>query len=180
MISLDVMLWVFIILFAFIGALRGWAKELLVTASIILAFFAMVVFENFIPFFKELFTTSTPQTVFWVRTVIIGALVVFGYQTPRFPRLAESGRFMRNMLQDTLLGLLFGAINGYLLFGTLWYYLDASNYPFPFIIRPDAVTAIGQQALAWIHRLPPEWLMTTPTIYIAVVICFIFVVVVII
>ena len=178
MISIHVMLWIFIILFAIIGAMRGWAKELLVTFSTILALFTMRVFESFVPFFKNMLETSTPEAVFWIRSGIIAALVFFGYQTPKLQRLSESGRFVRHFLQDSLLGGFLGAVNGYLVFGTIWYYLTAAGYPFAFVTAPDPATASGLAALNWINYLPPSWLMGTPAIYFAVAICFIFVVVV--
>lgn len=178
MISLNVLLWIFILLFALVGAMRGWAKELLVTFSIILAMFTLTVFETFVPFFKNVITTSQPSSVFWLRSGIIAALIFFGYQTPKIPKIAESGRFVRNLLQDTLLGGVLGGFNGYLIFGTLWYFLHSANYPFTFVIPPDAATETGQAALRWIALLPPAWLMTSPTVYIAVALCFVFVIVV--
>lgn len=178
MISIHVMLWIFIILFAIVGAMRGWAKELLVTFSIILALFTMNVFETFVPFFKSMIQTSSPEAVFWIRSGIVSALVFFGYQTPKLQRLAESGRFVRHFLQDSLLGGFLGAVNGYLIFGTIWYYLNASGYPFSFVTAPDPATANGLAAINWINFLPPSWLMGTPAIYFAVAICFIFVLVV--
>ncbi|KAF0111095.1 MAG: hypothetical protein FD147_1196 [Chloroflexi bacterium] len=178
MISLHVMLFIFIILFAIIGAMRGWAKELLVMFSVILALFTMNVLESFVPFFKDTIKASLPGTVFWIRTAILSALVFFGYQTPKLQKLADSGRFVRNMLQDSLLGGFLGAVNGYLVFGTIWYYLNAAGYPFSFVLAPDPVTANGIAAINWINYLPPAWLMGTPAIYFAVVICFVFVLVV--
>jgi uncharacterized membrane protein required for colicin V production len=178
MISLNVLLWIFIILFALVGAMRGWAKELLVTFSIILAMFTMNVFETFVPFFKNIIATSKPESVFWLRAGILALLVFFGYQTPKIPKISESGRFVRNFLQDTMLGGVLGAFNGYLVFGSLWYYLNAAGYPFAFVIPPDPATLSGQAALRWIASLPPAWLITSPTIYIAVAICFVFVIVV--
>ena len=53
-----------------------------------------------------------------------------------------------------------------------------AGYPYPFVLPPDALTQSGQTALRWIENLPPAWLMTTPTIYIAVAVCFVFVLVV--
>ena len=178
MISIHVLLWLFIGLFTIIGAMRGWAKELLVTFSVILALFTMNIFESFVPFYKSIMSTSSPSSVFWIRTGIISALVFFGYQTPKLQRLAESGRFVRNFLQDTLLGGFLGAINGYLVFGTIWYYLNAAGYPFSFVMAPDPATANGIAALAWLNYLPPAWLMGNPAIYFAVAICFIFILVV--
>ena len=178
MISLNVLLLIFVILFALVGSMRGWAKELLVTFSIILALFTLTILESYIPFFKEALTNSEPTTVFFIKSGILAGLVFFGYQTPRIPKLAESGRFIRNLLQDTLLGTVLGALNGYLVFGTLWYFLNSADYPFKFVTAPDALTQIGQATLNWIKYLPPSWLMVVPVIYIAVAVCFVFVLVV--
>ena len=49
MIGLNAIFWMFVILFGIIGAMRGWAKELLVTFSVILAMFILTVLENFVP-----------------------------------------------------------------------------------------------------------------------------------
>jgi uncharacterized membrane protein required for colicin V production len=178
MISLHVILFIFIILFGLIGSMRGWAKEVLVMFSVVLALFSITVLESFVPFFKETIKSSLPGTVFWLRAGILIALVFFGYQTPKFPRLAESGRFVRNILQDTLLGGFLGLINGYLIMGTIWFYLHSAGYPFSFVLPPDPATANGIASLNWINFLPPAWLMGTPAIYFAVALCFIFVLVV--
>lgn len=180
MISLNVMLGIFIILFALAGAMRGWAKELLVTFSVILAMFTLSVLDSFVPFYKEAVQTMTAESVFYLKSSILAGLVFAGYQTPKIPRLAASERFLRHLLQDTLLGFILGGINGYLVFGTLWYYLHAAGYPFSFVAAPDALTQTGQAALRWIEFLPPAWLMTTPAIYIAVAVCFVFVLVVLV
>ena len=178
MISLNVLLFIFIALFAIIGAMRGWAKELLVTFSIILAMFTINVLETWVPFFKETIDTATPQAVFWIRTSILTALVFAGYQTPKIPRLAETGRFVRNILQDGLLGVFLGGVNGFLIFGTIWYYLDTAGYPFAFVTAPDITTPAGEAAARLLAILPPQWLMGTPAIYFAVAICFVFVIMV--
>lgn len=178
MISIHMMLILFILLFAIIGSMRGWAKELLVTFSVILALFTMNVLESFVPFYKEIIQTGSEKSVFWMRTIILSALVFFGYQTPKLQRLIESGRFVRNFLQDSLLGGFLGAVNGFLIFGTIWYYLNTAGYPFTFVSAPDPATANGIAALSWINFLPPSWLMGNPAIYFAVAICFIFILVV--
>ncbi len=178
MISLDVMLFIFMLLFAVIGAMRGWSKELLVAFSIVLALFTLFVLESFVPFFEEFMASSTPKAIFLVRTAILAGLAFFGYQTPRFPKFAESERFMRNHLQDALLGIVFGALNGFLIFGSIWFFLHSSGYPLSYVQPPLADTDAGEAALGWIKFLPPNWLMTSPAVYFAVVICFILVIVV--
>jgi len=105
------------------------------------------------------------------------ALVFFGYQTPYFPRLASTNRFVSDKFQDTLLGVFLGAINGYLIFGTIWYWLHELNYPFSIITAPVPGTAMGDAALKIIPFLAPHWL-GTPVIFFAVGIAFVFVLVV--
>jgi uncharacterized membrane protein required for colicin V production len=178
MISLHIILLIFVVLFGIIGSMRGWAKEVLVTFSVILAMFTLTILETFVPFFKEIVKTASPASLFWIRSGILCGLVFFGYQTPKFPRLAESGKFIRNLLQDTLLGGFLGMINGFLVMGTVWYFLHTSAYPFNFILAPDPATANGMASLNVIQFLPPSWLMTSPTIYIAVAVCFVIVLVV--
>jgi hypothetical protein len=80
---------------------------------------------------------------------------------------------MREKIQDSLLGILVGAINGYFLFGSLLYYLDAFKYPFPW------VTAPSQDLLGLLAYMPPAWL-GVPAVYFAVAVAFTLVVVVVI
>lgn len=178
MISIHVLLWIFIVLFAIVGAIRGWAKELLVIFAVILSLFSINVLENNVPFFKAIMESSSDASAFWIHAGVIAALVFFGYQTPKLQRLVDSGRFVRSLLQDTTVGGIFGAINGYLIFGSIWYYLNQAGYPFSFVTAPDPTTLNGVAAINWIEFLPPSWLMGNPAIYIAVVICFILVLVV--
>lgn len=175
MISLHIILLIFVLLFGIIGSMRGWAKEVLVTFSVILSMFTLTILETYIPFFKEIIRTSSPSSIFWIRTGILSILVFFGYETPKIPRLSDSGRFIRNLMQDTLLGGFVGMINGFLIVGSIWFFLQAQNYPFGFVIAPDPATANGLASLNLIQFLPPVWLMTTPMIYIAVAVCFVIV-----
>ena len=47
MIPIETVFYMFIVVFAFIGFVRGWAREILVTASVILAYFIMFVLLSF-------------------------------------------------------------------------------------------------------------------------------------
>ncbi len=174
MLSLSFIFWMYVVLFAVIGAMRGWAKELLVACAVVLGIFVISVLEKFVPFVRD---TITGESRFWVRAGIVAGLVFFGYQTPRLPRLSDSPRFIRDTLQDGLLGLFLGAINGYLIFGTLWFYLNDANYPFPYISAPVPGSPLGDAALKLIPMLPPAWL-GAPFIYFAVAASFVFVLVV--
>lgn len=177
MISLDVIFWMYVFLFALIGAMRGWARELLVSFSVILALFLLSVLERFVPFIRDTLMVNNPNSFFWLRSILLLSLVFFGYQTPKFPKLANSGRFIRDHFQDILLGLFLGAVNGYLIFGSLWFFLDDAGYPFSFILAPDLNSEVGIIAQELLSFMPPE-LLGSPTIYFAVAIAFVFVLVV--
>jgi len=176
MLTLDVVFWMYVILLAFIGGMRGWAKELLVLFSVILGFFLITVLERFVPFIRDTLSRQ-PESLFWMRFIIIFSLVFFGYQTPKLPKIAESGRFMRDKLQDVLLGVFIGAVNGYMIVGTILSYMHQAGYPFDFVIAPIPHTGQGQALLKLLAIMPPEWL-GTPTIYFAVGIAFVFILVV--
>jgi len=176
MVTLTFFFYIFIALFGIIGAMRGWAKELLVSFSVILAIFIITVLERFVPFVSSILTQSTPKVQFWTRAALVVMFAFFGYQTPNLPRIGGA-RFARERLQDTLLGLFLGGVNGYLLVGTLWYFLDQTGYPFNMIIPPQPGTDIGDSAIELIRLLPPMWL-GVPTVYFAIAVAFAFVVIV--
>lgn len=179
MIGLDVFFWIMVVLFAIIGLNRGWAKEMLVTFAIILGIFIINVMETFVPFFKNLVGEDQAGMIFWVRTMLTLALVFFGYQGPNIPRLAATNRFVREKFQDSLLGFFIGALNGFLVIGALWFFMDKAGYPFADIISAPPAGDAGEASRQLISVLPPVWLHS-PTIYFAVAISFAFVLVVLV
>jgi hypothetical protein len=190
--------WLFLILFGLIGAMRGWAKELLVIFSIILALFLIYVLEHFTSYvesFQEVlarvenleaqtgFASLPPfiqeelQSQFWIRAAIVGVLAFFGYQTPRLATLREKAR--REKVQDVLFGLMLGLVSGYFIVGTLWWYMDAASYPFsPNITPPQPDDPMGEAALWALNYFPPVFASNQIGLFIAVVISFMFVLVV--
>jgi hypothetical protein len=163
----------YVILFAVIGMLRGWAKELLVAFSVILALALNLVLKQYIPIVRDLPDDSS--SLFWIRTLILGALVYFGYQTVAIvPHLASKAT--RERLQDALFGAILGAINGYLIAGTVLFYLDQAKYPYPNIVSPPPAELVN--TIATMMAYMPPHLLGVPAIYFAVILCFIFVIVV--
>jgi len=177
MVSLIVVFWMYVILFAIIGAMRGWARELLVSFAVILALFIISVLENFVPFIKDLLSQNA-QMLFWFRVLMVVALVFFGYQTPNIPRLSSNNRFARDRLQDVLLGIFLGALNGYLIAGTIWWYLDNAGYPFPNVISAPPAGQVLDTTARMMALMPPELLGGSSAIYFAVALAFAFVLVV--
>ncbi len=174
MVSLNFVFWMYVVLFSVIGAMRGWAKELLVTFSVILALTFVTLLERYVPFVQNL-RNADSSALFWLRTGILAILVFFGYQSPNIARFAP--KMAREKFQDMLLGIFLGCVNGYLVVGTLWFYLHDANYPFPAITAPVEGTIAGDAALALLKYMPPR-LLGVPAIYFAVVLAFVFVLVV--
>jgi uncharacterized membrane protein required for colicin V production len=174
MISLNFTFWLLVVLFGLIGMMRGWAKELLVSFSVILALAFNSLLLRYVPVIKALPTNESP--LFWIRITIVIVLVFFGYQTVGLPRFASKAN--REKLQDSLLGFVLGALNGFLVFGTVWFYLSEAKYPFSdYITPPVPGTPMGDAAMSLIPILAPR-LLGEPAIYFAVMLCFIFVLVV--
>ena len=198
MIAIMYAFWLFLILFAMIGAMRGWAKELLVIFSIILALFLIYVLENFTPFvvpFQEVlqsmenlgdqapFSTLPPSiqeellNQFWIRAAIIFVLAFFGYQTPRLATLSEKAR--REKIQDALFGAVLGLVSGFFIIGSLWWYMDAAHYPFaPYINAPAPGDPLAEAATNILSYFPPVFAGNQIALFFAVVLAFMFVLVV--
>ena len=173
MMSILYVFWMYVVLFAVIGAMRGWAKEILVSFSVILALTTNHVLQKYIPLVNALPVDSS--SLFWIRTVIIITLVYFGYQTVvSVARLAS--RAARERLQDTLFGVVMGGLNGYLIAGTILFYIHEAKYPFPNVISapPSDILEGINTMMTW---MPPH-VLGEPGIYFAVLLCFIFVIVV--
>ena len=172
MITLTAVFWILVIVFGAIGAMRGWAKELLVTFSAILALFVITVLEQFVPFMSAFLAEGGAERQFATRALIIVGISFFGYQTPNIQRLSEV--LVRERFQDSLLGIFIGLLNGYFVIGTLMFYMNQFNYPFDFIFPP-----VTEEALTYLNYLPPA-LLGIPAVYFAVAIAFTFVVIVLI
>jgi hypothetical protein len=174
MMSLVYIFWMFVIIFSIIGALRGWAKEILVSFSVILALALTHVIRKYVPLAASL--NETDLSLFWMNMIILGVMVFFGYQTVlSIPRFAS--RATRERLQDTLFGGFLGAINGYLIAGSVFYYIVIADYPYEVIIAkptdPTLIETINQMML----YMPPA-VLGEPLIYFAVMLAFVFVLIV--
>lgn len=173
MMSLVYVFWMYVVLFAIIGMLRGWAKELLVSFSVVVALTLNFLLKRFAPIISTL--PDDNVTLFWIREIVLITMVYFGYQTViSVARLQAGAR--RERLQDSLFGFVLGGINGYLVAGSSWFYLDIARYPFPKVfISPT--NEIAAQITSMIAYMPPH-VLGEPAIYFASVIVLIFILVV--
>ena len=173
MVSILVVFWMYVALFAVIGAMRGWAKEIMVTASVIVALTFSTLLEHYVQFVRDAIAHQS-VALFWLRTLIMIVLVFFGYQTPHIARFAP--KMTREKLQDIILGAVIGAFNGYLIAGTIWLYMNDAHYPFISVITAPSGD-FAKAAEGMLTYMFPK-LLGIPGIYFAVVVAFIFVIVV--
>jgi hypothetical protein len=179
MMSLAAVFWMYVIFFGVVGGARGWAKEILVIFAMILALFVDTLLKTYVPGFDVALSSQGALARFVIRAVFFMVLAFFGYESPHLSSVIAA-RARREKFQDIMLGAVLGALNGYLIFGTLWYYMHEAGYPVPQVLSPvdprvtDAVTT---DLSAYIRYLPPQ-LIGVPYIYFAVALAFVFVIIV--
>jgi hypothetical protein len=175
MIAMVTVFMMFLVIFGFIGSVRGWAKELLVVFSVGVALAAITLVEDLLGFKNTLFKDN-PTLQFWFRMGMVGFMVLFGYTGPSLPRLAKATE-KRGKIQDNILGFVFGLLSGFFVIGTIWSFADQAQYPIigKYVAAvPPELNDITQRLL---HMLPPVWLDQPTTIFIFVVVAFIFAVI---
>ena len=186
MVPLNTIFWGLVLLFGLIGALRGWAKEIMVASSVLLAMFVQQVFGQYVlgpgnPYLPMLFSVSpelsAPQlyseSQFYVCCAVLLVLVFFGYAGPTIVSRI-TGKVAREKLQDALLGFFLGLLNGYLIIGMLWFYLHKSGYVVGGVEIPREGSA------AWVianEYLIPN-LVSPGVLYVAIAVAFVFVIIV--
>ncbi len=182
MIQLSGFMWGMAFAFAGIGYMRGLSKEIISLSGIILALFALFQFDPLIR--GTLLANVAPEQQFYVQTFIFVAIVFFAYQTNALGKRqlspSQSGEG-RDPLQSRVLGAVVGFINGYLIWGSIWYFMHVNGYPLsPYIIQPPP----GSPSAAAINSLPLYVLAGGPQgagnlLALAVIVLFIFVLVLI-
>ncbi len=143
MIQLSALMWVMAAFFAVIGFLRGWSKEVISMSGIILGLFALFQFDSFIR--GVLLVGVDADQVFFVQAVVFAIVVFFAYQTRAI--IGDSDGDGRDSLQESVLGALLGFVNGYLIWGSLWYFLDINSYPLDPYVTAPAPGSPSEQAL---------------------------------
>ena len=174
MVPLDTFLWAFVLLFGLMGALRGWSKEMLVLFSVVVALAMRLIFSKHVPFVKDLLDRP-PIEQFYIYTGLVILMAVAGYAGPVVSgRLASASA--RETLQDILLGFIIGAVNGYLIMGSIWFFLDAAEYVVLGVTEPAPNTIAAALAA---HYLPPS-LLRDPVLLTVFVLASVFVIIVLV
>lgn len=144
------------LIFAIVGVIRGFLKELGVTVVLIATLFGI---DRLIPLLEQLIRdgklqaiglkpfTGNPQVdqpghlilMLIFQTIVIVAVFV-SYQGETLAYEGSAPKFP----VGALLGLMVGAVNGYLITGTLWWILNHYQYPVSAsIIDPNLLTPLA-------------------------------------
>lgn len=172
MIELSTFLYLMVALFGVIGYMRGFSKEFVALAGILLALFVLVEFEGF---FDTLGRGSGSEQVFYVKALFLLVVTFFAYETPPeriTPSRRRGGRDNRDAWQNRILGVLLGGLNAYLVIGSLWYFMDQLGYPLsPGVTTPPP----DSRSAAMVATLPLVWMQEGNLLTIFVVAMFLFI-----
>jgi len=146
LVQLYSLMWILAIFFGLFGFLRGWNRDLVATAGIIVAMFVLFQFDFFIR--GVILSAFTRGQAFFIQVAIFLTVVYYAYQNTAFGVDTRGGQ---QNIQSGILGAIVGFFNGYLVGGTLWYFMDINEYPFdPFIIAPSP----GSPSAELINSMP--------------------------
>lgn len=145
MIELSALMWTFAIFFGILGFLRGWNKEVVATAGIVMAVFAIFQIDGFVRGY--IFVRMPPSQVFLLQGAVFCAMVFFLY---RAKDIGGTQRRDEKDWQAGILGAAIGFFNGYLIGGSLWYFLDINEYPLTQFVVAPSPTGPSAQSLGWI------------------------------
>jgi uncharacterized membrane protein required for colicin V production len=147
-----------LLFFAIVGMVRGYAKELGSTLVILVAMFVLTQFGETA---LRILSPGVASTVGIKDTsanlnllnmlLLQGVFVAIIFAAYQGETLAFEGRSLQGP-EGAILSLALGVINGYLVAGTLWYYLDHYKYPVGSLFKPP----LSPLAEAIIPYLPPN------------------------
>jgi hypothetical protein len=154
------------VIIAVVGVVRGYAKELGNTLVFMVAIFLLSYLgpriEPYVISFAEQvfgFTAGSSQMntlLFVLYTGIFLSIVFASYAG----KTLDFGGKQLQPPEGTILSLLVGLLNGYLVAGTLWYYANLYGYPFS-NVNTAAFTPTAQFMLAYL----PQTVTSNPVVW---------------
>lgn len=164
MIPIELVWFIIVLLFGLIGLVRGYLKELGVTTVMVVVLFGIITIEGrLVPTLARLARWADEiqliswQTGLWVVGLIITAFISYHGETLAFEGTQPKGTL------GQFLNLSSGLVNGYLIAGGVWYYIDRLGYPL-LGIRHDDLSFFAKQLLT----LTPPSLLAPYLLYVAI------------
>jgi hypothetical protein len=163
-IPIELVWFIIVLLFGLIGLVRGYLRELGVTTVMVVVLFGIMTVEGkLLPILARLANWAAEtqliiwQTGLWVVGLIFTAFISYHGETLAFEGTQPKGTL------GQFLNLGSGLVNGYLIVGGIWYYLDRLGYP---LLRMghDDLSPFARQLLA----LMPPSLLAPYLLYVAI------------
>jgi len=156
--ALELLWFALIIVFAFVGIVRGYPKELGATTSILMALLVLTEWGGEILVALDaqvggllggsLLTgpySNLVQAAFYLGLFITMVFISYHGETLAFRGDPPPG------FLGAVMNAINGAVNGYLISGTIWYYLDRFDYPIRFLgLFSPPLTNLGQALLPFL------------------------------
>ncbi len=152
---LEVLWGVLLIIFALIGIIRGFLKELGVTTVLVVLLFGLSRIEDLLPRlvisaatnagFAMPTTADTTGRMIWASFYIL-VIVFVGFVSYHGETLAFEGKPPKG-LKGVFFALMIGLLNGYLIVGSLWYFLDRYGYPIKFLQFQRPLTSLAKSLI---------------------------------
>ncbi len=118
MINANLVFVLFVAIFGFIGAMRGWVREVIVTASLVLGLFVLNQLGEKWNGVVNGFTAQHSTEQWLLRAAPLFLIAFFGYLGPTVVR-SRFEQTTRGKLEQGMLAFIIGVVNGYILFSTL-------------------------------------------------------------
>jgi len=142
LVQLYSLMWILAIFFGVAGYMRGWNREVVALAGTALGMFVLFQFDALIR--GTLLLSFTRNQAFFLQVSTFLIIVFVAYRNRSIMPQRRQGE---SRLQTGILGAIVGLVNGYLIGGTLWYFLDINEYPLaPYVLAP-APTSPSAQSL---------------------------------
>jgi hypothetical protein len=144
MLTIDGVLAVLILILGIVGIVRGFLKELgvtlvlvatLWTLSMVLPVLEGVVNNGSLMFLGLGPVAETPSTQTLLCLMFSGIVILAAYISYEGETLSYEGTIPKGLV-GVFLSFLIGAVNGYLLFGTLWWLAHRYSYPLGLVMQP--------------------------------------------
>jgi uncharacterized membrane protein required for colicin V production len=159
MMELTFFLQMCVVFFAILGFLRGVYKEFVAFIGIFISLFFLTEFDWLLDWVVG---GMSAEVRFSVDAALIILMTFFSYQQAPFVFVPASYRKGNKIVlplekgwQRGLMGALVGGLNGYLVVGSLWYFMDQYEYPLSQLFMQPLV---GSSSAAFVSNLPLAWL----------------------
>jgi len=153
---IEVFFGVLVFIFGLIGLVRGFLKELGVTTVMLFVLFFLNLSEQRLGggltklagmLGKVAGTTDSNlvQTWFFIIVIVGAAFISYQGETLAYGGKAPPGVY------GAILGWLTGLLNGYLIAGSIWYYMDKLNYPIKWLgFTKDQLSSLAKTLVGFL------------------------------